>query len=860
MDDARLYDTLLAQRALWSTLAFLLVGKHGLTVELRLGAHGRGLPAFSELRLYGTPTAAVSADLKQLEAVLPSDFRWAAAPDDTEFERRPVRIARVVRRLEYMDLPSTPAFALSDGDMSGHPTRPSGSAEAHLHPVSLDVTVPRELPRLETTTAELHLRRFCLPIPSPIREEKPRPKAIFEAIQRSGRALVSICLHPISDAERTRAQVMTVNWQRCLVPYMAEIANSTLSDLASLQSAYSRFSLPGAYLFNISVRVASDTTESAMNVANLVAEAAGGSRGFRVVPPTRDADMQALVQPDLDIPSSSWSSARLGNVRQSLRAELSKLNIEEVDEDEIIDFLLRMPHVYSLDESRELLALPMAHEEGLPGMETHIVPPFTLPSLPFQPVLTAENETAAPPRGLVRVGMVQKPGISLSSSNGHRYANYYWHTVDPVDLTKHALIVGSTGSGKTMTTSFLLRELDRLNVPIMIIEPVKTEYLGKLQGVVAGLKRFRLEGSKQGSGPGAGYLAFDPMRVPKGITVARHCSYLKSCFEAAFPLTDILALLLENGIRRYYEAPTNEGGCGLQKFTRGDPRLGRIQDGKVFPSFRTFCDFFADTYLAQELAGVSDSKGSGDVRMLIEAFRRRFRLLQDGLVGECFKVADLYYIRNGGRPAFYDPFEPLLKRNVIIELDGIPDADQKALVMAFLLTKIFEHRQAEDFEARSGGAAVPSGLRHFLVVEEAHRLLATGASAIRGSDTVGDTAKAKAVQLFVDMLAEIRAFGQGLAIVEQIPTKIVPEAVKNTNLKIMLRLTALDDREYLGEAMNFTEEQKRFVTNLKVERGRQINFVVFEEGVEQPLLLSLPLPEAGDEPYNEFFSKRGGSP
>lgn len=108
--------------------------------------------------------------------------------------------------------------------------------------------------------------------------------------------------------------------------------------------------------------------------------------------------------------------------------------------------------------------------------------------------------------------------------------------------------------------------------------------------------------------------------------------------------------------------------------------------------------------------------------------------------------------------------------------------------------------------ARKRGGSLPPGLRHFLIVEEAHRLLSTGAGAAsRGGEVVGETSRAKAVGLFVDMLAEIRAFGQGLAIVEQIPTKIVPEAVKNTNLKIMLRLTAKDDREYLGEAMNFTE-------------------------------------------------------
>jgi uncharacterized protein len=126
---------------------------------------------------------------------------------------------------------------------------------------------------------------------------------------------------------------------------------------------------------------------------------------------------------------------------------------------------------------------------------------------------------------------------------------------------------------------------------------------------------------------------------------------------------------------------------------------------------------------------------------------------------------------------------------------------------------------------------------------------------------VGDSARGKSVGLFVDMLAEIRAFGQGLAIVEQIPSKIVPEAVKNTSLKIMLRLAAKDDRDSLGAAMNFTEAQKRYVTLLKVDKPRddiagRVNFVLFEEGLEQPLLLHLPLSSSvGPEsrPFEEFF-------
>ena len=54
-----------------------------------------------------------------------------------------------------------------------------------------------------------------------------------------------------------------------------------------------------------------------------------------------------------------------------------------------------------------------------------------------------------------------------------------------------------------------------------------------------------------------------------------------------------------------------------------------------------------------------------------------------------------------------------------------------------------------------------------------------------------------------------------MIIAEQLPTKLVQDAVKNTNLKIMHRLTAEDDRRYLGETMGFDESQMRFATRLQ---------------------------------------------
>lgn len=866
--DIRRYDLYTGQRALWSVLILQMVRRHRLTAEIRFGSLAPSSPAFVCLRLHGQPSEDIRNELRQVEELLPPEYQWESAPTPEPPAR--VRIARVVRRVEMVDLPAVSLSALRGGTWvpevnrvpaPGATPAPAPSPRAQIPLLAGNLTLVRtgqsrslrEIPGAETTFDEMLIRQFCMPLPGLLSEHTPRARALFQGIQRAGFALVSLCLHPMEPAERTRLQGVALHFERILDPFLDHMKSHGFTDATTLKTAFSRFALPEGYLFYVSIRVAAATTAAAVSVANLVAESRGGALAFRVLPPTKDVSAAALIDPELDVSGPGWSEQRHAGERARQQRELAENHVAAVEDPEIAGFLLHLPHVYSLHEAARVLWLPEADDEGLPGLSTHVVPPFAVPSLSFLPVLDAAGTLTPPPSDRVRLGMLQTAGLSAGLEPAARFAGQAWHSLDPRDLTKHALIVGSTGSGKSLTTLFLARELARLQVPLMIVEPVKTEYYARLQGKVPGLLRASLEGGENGR-PGRDYLAFDPLRIPPRTTVARHCSYLKSCFEAAFSLNEFLAILLENGLLAYYQGPKEEGGCALHLFSRGGPATGEIRDGRVYPSFATFRRYFTDTFLKRELESYVQNRQDTELRQIVDIFKRRFVNLGEGVIGQCFKLADALYLSRHGDPRAYDPFETYLAHSLVVELDALPDADHKALLMALLLSRLYEYRQAEDFHARNGGPPLSPGLRHFLIVEEAHRLLSNEAvGARRSQETVGQSAKAKAVQLFVDMLAEVRAYGQGLAIVEQIPTKIVPEAVKNTNLKIMLRLTSSDDREFLGSAMSFTPAQMRFVTHLKADR-QQINLVVFEEGVEQPLLLSLPLPASPQAPlYAEHF-------
>jgi DNA helicase HerA-like ATPase len=65
------------------------------------------------------------------------------------------------------------------------------------------------------------------------------------------------------------------------------------------------------------------------------------------------------------------------------------------------------------------------------------------------------------------------------------------------------------------------------------------------------------------------------------------------------------------------------------------------------------------------------------------------------------------------------------------------------------------------------------------------------------------------------MISEIRAYGQGILLVDQVPSRLVADAIKNTNLKIVHRLVAEDDRHAMSSCMNLTAEQAKILNLLR---------------------------------------------
>jgi len=165
----------------------------------------------------------------------------------------------------------------------------------------------------------------------------------------------------------------------------------------------------------------------------------------------------------------------------------------------------------------------------------------------------------------------------------------------------------------------------------------------------------------------------------------------------------------------------------------------------------------------------------------------------------------------------------------VLELESLSDDDDKAFFVGLMLALISECRQSK---ARQSVLDTSDDLRHILVIEEAHRLL-KNVQTERTNEMLGNP-KGKAVESFCNLIAEMRSYGQGVIVAEQIPTKIAPDVIKNTNTKIIHRLVSLDDQIAVGTGLGLDEHECRYLNQLSAGTA-----LAHKEGMSKPVEVSI---------------------
>lgn len=357
-------------------------------------------------------------------------------------------------------------------------------------------------------------------------------------------------------------------------------------------------------------------------------------------------------------------------------------------------------------------------------------------------------------------------------------------------LSKHTLLCGINGTGKTNTVQAILNSISG-NIPFLIIEPAKTEYVdwaieynkshqdNLISVYIPGCKAYKDKSTREKIGLKP--LKLNPFEIvwlnkEQEPNILTHIDRLKSTFAAAFPIYDILPVLMEDLIYTIYQ---NKSTDWLSK----EP----IYNQTLPPTLNSMS-------LAVDVVIGNRQYEERVERNMKACLNTRIDSLKRGWKGEMLNTIHS------------TPWNELFEKPCVINLSYVGDDTDKSFFMALILQFLYEYTTAKaelgliDFN--------DNGCNHLTVIEEAHRVMMKCDSP--------ELPQYKSAMMFSNMLSEIRAYGEGLFLVDQVPTRLIPDAIKNTNIKITHRLVAEDDCKAIGESMGISEEQRKIIPTLLV--------------------------------------------
>ncbi len=438
--------------------------------------------------------------------------------------------------------------------------------------------------------------------------------------------------------------------------------------------------------------------------------------------------------------------------------------------------------------SEELSLISSPPTESLPGYEIKKMPPLALTDL------TEEGE--------IRLGNITDHGNSIKD---------LFLSLSKKDLNKHLFVCGLTGSGKTTTVKHILKSLTRNEgIPFLVLESAKRDYRQLLaDDVFKGKLNVFTIGDATVSP-----IRFNPFYIQKGVHPLVHIDYLKAIFNASFSLYGPMPHIVEKCLHSIYLKRGWNLTTGIHpnfvdnKGYHDESRCNLPEHYYCFPTLTDLKDE-VDNYVKNEL------EYKGELRDNIRtAIVVRLESLCVGAKGLMFNTYDFYSL------------EDLLTNSTILEMENLADDDDKAFFVGLMLVLISEYRQRDNPAINPGRGT--SGLQHFMVIEEAHRLL-KNVGTERTSEMMGNP-KGKAVEVFCNVISEMRSLGQGVAVVEQIPTKISPDVIKNSNTKIVHRLVAKDDQSLLAGSLSISDEDALYLNRLNTGHA-----LCHKEGMERPI-------------------------
>lgn len=452
---------------------------------------------------------------------------------------------------------------------------------------------------------------------------------------------------------------------------------------------------------------------------------------------------------------------------------------------------------HTLGKAYQYLSTPLNTEEL--SLVTSL-PRRDVPGLRFvrSSVRFANNPGVNHADGMLSMGRIIDSGVVQDNE----------YCVDVNSLVKHSLIVGSTGCGKTTTCKAIINEVLSRDIPVLIIEPAKDEYVRwaikqnqetaqnpnlspeekakrKINIYMPGVKNLEVFGVKEGPRALDPLMLnpFQPAAVPGApIDMLTRCEQLTALVNASLPTSDILPVIIDEAFFTFLNS------IYKSEFTSGE--MAQKEDypklDQVLPVARRVL----------EGRGYSQEVSNG----LAAALDTRFKYLVRGKRGEVLNV-----FRS-------TPYSKLFDQTTVVNFSKIANQKDKALIMSLLMLSLYEYRiSAYSYDDACRERAQGNSLLHLTVVEEAHNVLARPKADTTG---VGNPQQVVA-DLFGNMLSEIRSYGEGLMIIDQVPTRLIDDAIRNTNYKIAHRLAAKEDVDVMSAALGLRPDQQSLIPLLQ---------------------------------------------
>ncbi|HPR78626.1 MAG TPA: DUF853 family protein, partial [Candidatus Limiplasma sp.] len=393
---------------------------------------------------------------------------------------------------------------------------------------------------------------------------------------------------------------------------------------------------------------------------------------------------------------------------------------------------------------------------------------------------------------VIHLGSIMDAGIQQSTS----------YTIDMNALVRHALVTGSTGSGKTTTCKNIINEVLAKDVPVLIIEPAKDEYVRwaleynhrldddqSLNEAQRAQRRFDIymPGMEMMDGVHLKRLKLNPFQPAAiedaPIDMMTRVEQITALINASLPVADVLPVLIDETLFTYAMKSLGTEASKNEQAQRDEyPRL----DGVMATARQVLAARGYDKRVQDDIGA---------------ALQTRFSYLTRGKRGDILNV-------NRSTDA-----QQLFGHPTVINVSRLASAKDKALIMSILLLSLYEFRiSAYTYDESYRVKMQQNKLSHLTVIEEAHNLLM---KPVMDTSGAGNPQQVVA-DLFTNILSEIRSYGQGMMIVDQVPTRLIADAIKNTNYKIVHRLVAPDDCTVMAAGLALRPDQVSTIAALSI--------------------------------------------